>query len=274
MNSITTATKRDTTARNNRNNTVDHNKAYDIGGFASAAYGAVVYVFFLVTFGYSMAFVGNLPVPKTIDSAAVSHAVPAAANNLLLLAMFAVQHSVMARTGFKRWWTRIVPTAVERSTYVLFASALLALLCWRWQPILQVVWSVQNPIGVFVMRALYALGVCIALLSTFLINHFELFGLRQVVARLRGRTLPASVFRTPFLYRRVRHPLYLGLILAFWETPVMTLGHLLFAAGTTAYILIAIIFEERDLVAAFGAQYRHYRERVPMLIPLLRRAPR
>jgi protein-S-isoprenylcysteine O-methyltransferase Ste14 len=272
MTILTDATKRDATACNSRNNTVDHNSAYDLGGFASAAYGAVVYVFFLGTFSYAMAFVGNLPVPKTIDSAAVSHAVPAAANNLLLLAMFAVQHSVMARAGFKRWWTRIVPPAVERSTYVLFASALLALLCWRWQPILGVVWSVANPLGVFVLRGLYALGVCIALLSTFLINHFELFGLRQVLARLRGRTLPAPVFRTPFLYRRVRHPLYLGLLLAFWATPVMTAGHLLFAAGTTAYILIAIVFEERDLVAAFGAQYRRYRAQVPMLVPLLRRA--
>jgi methanethiol S-methyltransferase len=277
MNPITTAAKCDTPSGYNRTITVgvgDHNKAYDIGGFVSFAYGAVVYLFFLGTFVYAMAFVGDLPVPKTIDSAAVSHAVPAAVNNLLLLALFALQHSAMARAGFKRWWTRLVPAAAERSTYVLFASALLALLCWLWEPIPQVVWSVQNPIGIFVLRALYFLGVFIVLLSTCLINHFELFGLRQVFARLRGRTLPAPVFRTPFLYKSVRHPLYLGFLLAFWGAPVMTAGHLLFAVGTTGYILLAICFEERDLVAAFGAQYRRYRQQVPMLIPLPRRAPR
>ena len=239
-----------------------------MGGIASVLYGGIVYLLFFGTFLYAIAFVGNLPVPKTVDSGAAGPLVPALVINTLLLGLFAIQHSVMARPAFKRWWTRFVPHAVERTTYVLLASLALVLLFWQWRPILDPVWSVTHPVGVFVLSAVFWLGWGVALLSTFLINHFELFGLRQVWARLRGRTLPQPVFRTPFLYKRVRHPLYLGFLLAFWSSPTMTAGHLLFAVATTGYILIAIWFEERDLVALFGDQYRRYRQQVSMLIPL------
>lgn len=245
-----------------------------MGGIVSILYGVVVCGFFFLTFLYAIAFVGNLPVPKTIDSGAAGSLVPALVIDAVLLGLFAVQHSVMARPGFKRWWTGFVPHAVERSTYVLFASALLALLCWQWQPIQSVVWSVSNSIGVFVLQAVFWAGWGLVLLSTFLINHFELFGLRQVWARLRGTPIPAPIFRTPFLYRNTRHPLYLGFVMAFWAAPTMTMGHLLFAVATTGYILIGIWFEERDLVALFGDQYRRYRAEVSMLIPLPRRTPR
>jgi protein-S-isoprenylcysteine O-methyltransferase Ste14 len=246
-----------------------------MGGIASVLYGVVIYGFFFVTFLYAIAFTGNLPmVPKTIDSGAAGPLVPALIVNTLLLGVFAIQHSVMARPGFKRWWTNFVPHAVERSTYVLFASAALVLLFWQWQPILTPVWTITDRVGVFLMQAVFWLGFGVVLLSTFLINHFELFGLRQVWARLMGHTIPEPQFRTPFLYKRVRHPLYLGFVLAFWATPVMTLGHLLFAVMTTVYILIAIWFEERDLVDLFGDQYRRYREQVSMLIPLPRRQAR
>jgi protein-S-isoprenylcysteine O-methyltransferase Ste14 len=239
-----------------------------MGGIAAVLYGGIAYLLFFFTFLYAIAFVGNLPVPKTIDSGAAGALVPALVVNTLLLGVFAIQHSVMARPAFKRWWTRFVPHAVERATYVLLASLALVLLFWQWQPILDPVWLVTNSVGVFVLSAVFWLGWGVALLSTFLINHFELFGLRQVWARLQGRTLPQPVFRTPFLYKRVRHPLYLGFLLAFWSTPTITAGHLLFAVATTGYILIAIWFEERDLVDLFGDQYRRYRQQVSMLIPL------
>jgi protein-S-isoprenylcysteine O-methyltransferase Ste14 len=238
------------------------------GGIASVLYGAVTYVFFLVVFLYAIAFVGNLPVPKTIDSGTPGSLAPALAINTLLLALFAIQHSVMARPAFKRWWTHFVPQAVERTTYVLLASVVLAVLCWQWQPMPTAVWTVTNPAGVATLQTIFWAGWVLVLLSTFLINHFELFGLHQVYARLRGHPLPAPLFRTPFLYKRVRHPLYLGFLLAFWAAPQMTAGHLLFAVGTTGYILIAIWLEERDLIAMFGDQYRCYREQVSMLIPL------
>jgi methanethiol S-methyltransferase len=238
------------------------------GGTVAVLYGAVTYLLFLATFLYAIAFVGNLPVPKTIDSGTAGPIGLALLVNTLLLGLFAIQHSVMARPAFKRWWTRIVPHAVERTTYVLLASLVLALLCWQWQPMPAPVWSVTSPAGILILQAIFWTGWGLVLLSTFLINHFELFGLQQVVARLRNRPLPAPVFRTPFLYKRVRHPLYLGFLLAFWATPQMSAGHLLFAVGTTGYILLAIWLEERDLIAMFGDQYRRYRTQVSMLIPL------
>ena len=239
-----------------------------MGGIASVLYGAVVYALFSVTFLYAVAFTGNLPVPKTIDSGAEGPLIPALVINALLLGLFAIQHSVMARPAFKRWWTRFVPHAVERTTYVLLASLALVLLFWQWRPILAPVWTVTHPTGALALQAVFWLGWFLVLLSTFLINHFELFGLRQVWARLRGRTLPEPRFRAPFIYKRVRHPIYLGFLLAFWATPVMTAGHLLFAVATTGYILIGIWLEERDLVDLFGDQYRRYREQVSMLVPL------
>ncbi|HSB21928.1 MAG TPA: DUF1295 domain-containing protein, partial [Burkholderiaceae bacterium] len=230
----------------------------------SALYGAIVYLFFLATFVYAIGFVGNLPLlPKTIDSGTPAPLAEALIVNLLLLGLFAVQHSVMARRGFKRWWTRIVPESVERSTFVFAATAVLALLLWQWRPLAEpAVWSVQNRVGSLAIQAVFWIGWVVLLIGTFLINHFELFGLRQVYAHLRGHRMPAPQFRTPGLYRHVRHPIYLGFVLAFWATPTMTAGHLLFAIATTGYILVGIWFEERDLIAQFGERYRLYREQV------------
>jgi len=238
----------------------------------AALYGLVVYLFFIATFVYAIGFVGNMQLlPTTIDSGA--SAAPLAETllvDLALLGLFAVQHSVMARRGFKRWWTRLIPEAVERSTFVLAATAALALLLWQWRPIAEpVLWSVDDPLGRLFLHGVFWLGWSVLLISTFLINHFELFGLRQVWANLRGQALPAPVFRTPLFYRHVRHPIYLGFVLAFWSTPQMTAGHLLFAAACTGYILIGIWFEERDLVAQFGQRYRVYRQQVGMLLPRL-----
>jgi protein-S-isoprenylcysteine O-methyltransferase Ste14 len=237
-------------------------------GFVALLYGFVAYVCFVVSFSYAIAFVGGFAVPKTIDSGALVPLGEALAVNLALLGLFAVQHSVMARQGFKRWWTQIVPPAVERSTFVLFASAALGLLLWQWRPIAEpVIWRVENPLAVQAIWTAFGLGWVILLLSSFLINHFELFGLRQVWARISGRPIPQAQFRTPFLYRYVRHPLYFGFVLGVWAAPVMSAGHLLFAAGATGYILVGIWFEERDLVAQFGEQYRRYRAQVGMLLP-------
>jgi protein-S-isoprenylcysteine O-methyltransferase Ste14 len=239
-----------------------------MGGLWAVIYGGVAYAFFLGTFLYAIGFVGNVVVPKSIDTGAAAPLIEALAVNVGLLGLFAVQHSVMARPAFKRWWTRLVPKSVERSTYVLLASAALALLFWQWQPLPEPLWTVREPVPAAALQAVFWVGWVLVLASTFLINHFELFGLRQVVARLTGREIPPPVFRTPLLYKAVRHPLYLGFLLAFWATPDMTVGHLLFAAATTAYILIGIWFEERDLVDLFGEQYRDYRRRVGMLVPL------
>ena len=235
------------------------------------AYGSLSYLIFLGTFLYALGFVGNFGVPRTLDGAAEGPLGVAFAVDAALLTLFAVQHSVMARKWFKDWWTRIVPEPLERSTYVLFSSLALVLLFWQWRPLGGVVWSVESQGGRLVLWALFAFGWGLVLVSTFLINHFDLFGLRQVWLYLLGRPYKALRFGTPGPYRLVRHPLYVGWLFAFWMTPTMTLAHLLFSVATTAYILLAIRFEERDLARELGRPYEEYRRSVPMLIPFARR---
>jgi protein-S-isoprenylcysteine O-methyltransferase Ste14 len=232
------------------------------------AYGVVAYVIFLGTFLYAIAFVGGFGVPTRLDGNAQSPLAPALAIDAALLTIFAVQHSVMARRWFKERWTQVVPWAIERSTFVLFASLALLLLFWQWRPIGIQIWSVGNPPIRALLWALFAAGWATVLVVTFLINHFDLFGLRQVWLPLVGRPYTPIGFRMPAPYRVVRHPLYFGFLLAFWMTPAMTLAHLVFAVGTTAYILLAIQFEERDLISEHGPAYEQYRQRVPMLLPV------
>jgi methanethiol S-methyltransferase len=243
-----------------------------MGRITAFLFGVGAYLVFLPTFLYAIGFVSGLGVPKTIDSGPAVPVAEALIINLVLLSLFAVQHSGMARKPFKRWLTQFVPAAVERSVYVLLASLALILLIWQWRPIPVVVWEITNPHVAMSMTALSLMGWGLVLFSTFLINHFELFGLHQVVVNLAGRIMPAPRFKTPVLYKIVRHPIYLGFIIAFWATPVMTVGHLLFAAVTTAYIFAGIAFEERDLIALFGEEYKRYRAQVGMLAPFRRKA--
>ena len=236
----------------------------------TALYSACVYAFFLATFLYAIGFVEGALVPKTIDSGAAGDLVGTLSIDTLLLGIFAIQHSVMARPAFKRAWTRIVPEAAERSTYVLCASAALALLLWQWRPAPQLVWSAGDPLLAGALRAVSWSGWALLLASTFLISHFHLFGLSQGFARMLKLNQPDGAFVTPLFYRWIRHPIYLGFILAFWAAPAMSLGHFYFAAATTGYILIGIWFEERDLIAHFGDRYRQYRASVGMLLPKIR----
>ena len=239
-----------------------------IGRVAALIYGLASYLVFSLSFAYTPAFVGNYLVPKSIDVGPGSGFAPSILIDVVLLGMFAVQHSVMARPAFKRWWTTIVPTSCERSTYVLISSLLLILIFWQWRPIVTTVWQVQGGPAI-VLAAVYWIGWLIALTSTYMIDHFDLFGLRQVFDALRGAAVRVTPFKTPLLYQLVRHPLMLGFLLAFWATPHMTAGHLLFAVMTTGYILVGVRLEERDLLAQFGASYEQYRRRVPMLVPRL-----
>jgi len=239
-------------------------------GIVYLVYGAVCYLIFLGSFLYAVGFVGNLVVPKGIDSGVAGPMGQAILVNAALLGVFAVQHSVMARPGFKRAWTRFVPLAAERSTYVLLSSLLLCAMYYFWQPMPATLWSVEGA-GATVLTALFWLGWGLVLVSTFLINHFDLFGLRQVWLRFRGESCTPIAFQKRTLYNYLRHPIMLGFLIAFWATPKMSQGHLLFAVATTGYILIGIALEERDLVVAHGAQYEAYRKQVSMLLPLPKR---
>jgi protein-S-isoprenylcysteine O-methyltransferase Ste14 len=235
--------------------------------FIAFLYGLVAYFVFFGTILYAIGFVTGLVVPKTIDAGTVVPLTEAIVVNMLLMSLFAIQHSVMARPQFKAWWTQYVPKSVERSTYVLLASLALVLLFWQWRPIPTVIWQIADPTLAIAVLGLSLFGWVLVFTSTFLINHFELFGLHQVTNNLTGRPMPQVRFRTPMLYNFVRHPIYLGFIIAFWAAPTMTAGHLLFAAVTTAYIFVGIFLEEHDLIEMFGDEYRRYRERVSMLVP-------
>jgi methanethiol S-methyltransferase len=239
--------------------------------YLTICYGAVAYLLFLVSFSYAIGFVGNIVVPRSVDHGASAPVGMAVLIDVALLGLFAVQHSVMARPAFKRWWTRFVPSSIERSTYVMLASGVLLLLYWQWRTLPFVVWNVNLPVARVALWALFWLGWATVFFSSFMVSHFDLFGLRQVYLAWRGKPYRDLDFRVRYLYRLVRHPLMLGFLIAFWATPTMTAGHLLFSVATTGYILIAVRFEERDLVESVGEQYVAYRRQVPALVPGTRR---
>lgn len=235
---------------------------------AAALYGILCYLVFFATFLYAIAFVGNIRVPRSVDAGPSATTTEAFVVDALLLTLFAVQHSVMARQWFKRAWTRLVPQVIERSTYVLFASLALILLYWQWRPLTGTLWSVESRALVAALWIAFGVGWSVVLVSTFLISHFDLFGLRQVYAYIAGKSYPPPKFTTPLFYKMVRHPIYFGFTVAFWSTPHMTVGHLFFAFMCTAYMVVAIQFEERDLLRIHGTSYQTYRQSVSMLIPM------
>jgi protein-S-isoprenylcysteine O-methyltransferase Ste14 len=243
-----------------------------MGKLVAFLYGIVAYLVFAIVIVYAIGFVCGLVVPKTIDSGPAGPLMESIVINLVLMTIFALQHSVMARPQFKTWWTTIVPKSVERSTYVLLASLALALVFWQWRPIPAVVWEVREPTLAAFLLYLGLFGWVLVFISTFMINHFELFGLHQVANNLTGKPMPPMKFKTPMLYNVVRHPIYLGFIIFVWATPLMTAGHLLFAAVVTAYIFVGIALEEHDLIAVFGDEYRRYRQRVAMIVPFIGRS--
>lgn len=240
--------------------------------FSILIYGILAYLVFLLSFLYAIGFVGNLLVPKAIDSGIETEITTSLLINIGLLSLFALQHSIMARPAFKNWWVQIIGKAAERSTYILLSSLALLVIYWKWQPMTSVVWSIENNALSIIMEVLFWMGWAIVLLSTFMISHFELFGLTQIFDNFKSRTSQSPIFQTNYLYKIVRHPIMLGFLIAFWATPTMTLGHLLFAVVTSAYILVAVKYlEEKDLQKSLGEKYKNYQKEVPMLIPFTKK---